>query len=43
MERMLLLAVRVIFDDEIIETAGDNLRWVHSPGAGVEHFLTENL
>ena len=34
---------RVIFDDEIIETAGDNLRWVHSPGAGVEHFLTEKF
>ena len=34
---------RPIFDDEIIETAGDNLRWVHNPGAGIEHFLTEKF
>jgi len=34
---------RAIFDDEIIETAGDTLRWVHNPGAGVEHLLTDRL
>jgi|LWDU01.1.fsa_nt_gi D-2-hydroxyacid dehydrogenase (NADP+) len=34
---------RHIFDDEIIETAGDTLRWVHNPGAGVEHLLTDRL
>jgi D-2-hydroxyacid dehydrogenase (NADP+) len=34
---------RAIFDDEIIETAGDNLRWIHNPGAGIEHFLTDKF
>ena len=34
---------RHIFEDEIIETAGDTLRWIHNPGAGIEHFLTDKL
>mgnify|MGYP001314419300 FL=1 len=34
---------RSIFDDEIILASGGSLQWVHNPGAGIEHFLTDGL
>ena len=34
---------RSVFDDEIILAAGESLRWIHNPGAGIEHFLTDGL
>jgi phosphoglycerate dehydrogenase-like enzyme len=34
---------RPIFDDEIISASEGSLRWLHCPGAGVEHFLTDGL
>jgi phosphoglycerate dehydrogenase-like enzyme len=34
---------RSIFDDDLLNQAGESLKWVHNPGAGIEHFLTEGL
>jgi len=34
---------RHIFDDDIILSSGGSLAWVHNPGAGIEHLLTDGL
>ena len=34
---------RDIFDDEVIQASQGSLRWLHCPGAGVEHYLTDGL
>jgi len=34
---------RAIFDDDIVSLTNGNLKWVHNPGAGVEHLLVDSL
>ena len=34
---------RPIFSDELVEKAGDQLKWVHVGGAGCEHFIIPSM
>ena len=34
---------RQVFDDNLLDEAGNSLEWVHNPGAGIEYLLTESL